>query len=720
MQMDEAKMKNEIDSKALFRRYGFQTTEPMLAVSAPESAQHAARLGRNVAMKIVSADIVHKAAAGGVALDVQPSDAEAAYQRLVDAARTRHPDAVIDGVLVEEMVPPGIEIILGARHDNQFGGVVLLGFGGTNVERGPKPELALTPVTEKQARDLVARAIECHEMIEGTMRDQLVRYVLAVAGPGGMLEAERVSELDVNPIILGGGRAIAVDGVVSFRDAMAAGEAPEDMERSLARRRAGLRDLGALFAPKAIAFVGASTVPSKLGYRIVRNMRDFGYQGSIYPIHPSAPEICGIKAYPTIESVPGPVDRAFITVGAAQVPAMLSACARKGVQVAQVLTAGFSEWSGEHDAQAGDELEGKIKQVLTDTSMRMVGPNCIGTFASVPRIAMGAPRSCPTEPGSITFISQSGTFAGDVVRRARVQGLPVGQVLSCGNCLDLDLLDYLLFCEGDPNTRLIAFYAESIPNPALFFRAAERVTKPIVMLKGGTTEQGQTAASSHTAALATDAALWAAAVDKAGILQVDSIGELMDALLIFAAHGALRGNRLGIFGSGGGVSVTTSDAAARVGMSIAPLAPVTASALRRFGVPGTSVANPIDIPVWGLKEGDRYILEELAGLLKHDPSIDSIICYIEMGSIMDFADSVADGQRELAEISASVRLTDPAGPKLSLVLRSAGDKVQDDFVREQRTALLPAGIAVFGSAAQAVRAHAKLLRMTRPLAGVSA
>ena len=717
--MGEAKMKNEIDSKALLRRYGFQTTEPMLAVSASEAAQQAARLGRNVAMKIVSADIVHKAAAGGVALDVPPGGAEATYQRLVNAVRTRHPDAAIDGVLVEEMVPPGIEVILGARHDEQFGGVVLLGFGGTNVERGPKPEFALTPVTDKQARDLVARAIERHETIESTTRDQLVSYVLAVAGPSGMLEAERVSELDVNPIILGGGRAIAVDGVVSFREATA-GEAPEGLEQALARRRAGLCDLGAVFAPKAIAFVGASTGPSKLGYRIVRNMRDFGYQGPIYPIHPSAPEICGIKAYPTIEAVPGPVDRAFITVGAAQVPAMLSACARKGVQVAQVLTAGFSEWSGEHDAKDGDELEGEIKRVLAGTSMRMVGPNCIGTFASVPRIAMGAPRSCPTEPGSITFISQSGTFAGDVVRRARVQGLPVGQVLSCGNCLDLDLLDYLLFCEDDPNTRLIAFYAESIRDPALFFRAAERVTKPIVMLKGGTTEQGQTAANSHTAALATDGALWAAAVDKAGILQVDGIGELMDALLIFAAHGTLRGNRLGIFGSGGGVSVTTSDAAARVGMAIAPLAPATAAALRRFGVPGTSVANPIDIPVWGLKEGDRYILEELAGLLKHDPSIDSIICYIEMGSIMDFADSVADGQRELAEISASVRRTNPEGPKLSLVLRSGGDKVQDDFVREQRTALLPAGIGVFGSAAQAVRAHAKLLRMTRPLAGVSA
>ncbi len=704
-------MKNEIDSKALLRRYGFDTTDPALAASAADAARHAARLGRSVAMKIVSADIVHKAAAGGVALDVAPSAAEETWQRLMDTVRARHSDAAIDGVLVEEMVPRGIEVILGARYDAQFGDVVLLGFGGTNVERGPKPALALAPVDAAQARALVARAIEAHEAIDAGLRDLLVRYVVAVAGPGGMLSAERISELDINPIILGGGRAIAVDGVVSLRE-----EAEEGVmvAEAIARRRAGLRELRALFDPQAIAFVGASTVSSKLGYRIVRNMRDFGYRGPIYPIHPTASEICGIKAYPTIEAVPGAVDRAFITVGAAQVPEMLAACARKGVQVAQVLTAGFSEWSGEHVAQGGDALEGEIRRALSGTAMRMVGPNCIGTFASIPRMAMGAPRSCPTEPGCITFISQSGTFAGDVVRRAHVQGLPVGQVLSCGNCLDLDLLDYLLFCEDDPSTRLIAFYAETIRDPALFFRAAERLSKPVVMLKGGTTEQGQTAASSHTAALATDAALWDAAVDKAGILQVDSIGELMDALLIFAAHGALRGNRLGIFGSGGGVSVTASDAAARAGMSVVPLAAETAAALRRFGVPGTSVSNPIDIPVWGLKEGGRYIMEELSGLLKRDPAIDSIICYVEMGSIMDFADSLADGQRELEEIGASIRRTDPAGPKLSLALRSAGDQLQDDFVRAQRTALLPHGIAVFSSAAQAVRAHAKLLRMTRP------
>lgn len=706
-------MQNEIDSKALLRRYGFATTEPVLASNESDASGHARRIGRPVAMKIVSAEIVHKVAAGGVALNVSVSEAGATFARLMQAVRVKHPTAAIDGVLIEEMVPAGIEIFIGGRHDPQFGDVVLLGFGGSNVERGPRPRVALAPIDEARANKLIREAIEQEGVtLDPHARATLVRYLLAVAGPDSLLKKERIDELDINPVIVSGKSAIAVDAVVKVRSEPASVRAPS-LDETIAARRARLGDLGALFEPEAIALVGASTQSAKLGYRIIRNLIDFGFRGQLYPIHPSASDICGVKAYPDIESVPGKVDRAFVAVGSHQVPEVLSACARKGVKVAQVLTAGFSEWTGGGEASSAAALEGAMKEVLASTDMRMVGPNCIGTFSASARIAMGAPRFCPTAPGSITFISQSGTFAGDVVRRAQVQGIPVGRVLSCGNCIDLDLIDFLLFCLDDPNTKLIAFYAESIGNPGLFFRIAERSTKPIVILKGGTTEQGHTAASSHTAALATDAALWNAAVAQSGVLQVDGIEDLMDALLIFSAHGELRGNRLGIFGSGGGVSVTSSDAAAKVGMTIPRLSAATAEALKRFGVPGTSVANPIDIPVWGLKDGDRYILEEIADHLKRDPSVDSVICYIEVGSIMDFADSEAEGRSQLLDICASIRRARPDGPKITLVLRSSGDQMQDDFLREQRVQLLQDGIAVFRSTAQAVRAHSKLLCMTR-------
>jgi acyl-CoA synthetase (NDP forming) len=299
------------------------------------------------------------------------------------------------------------------------------------------------------------------------------------------------------------------------------------------------------------------------------------------------------------------------------------------------------------------------------------------------------------------------------VRRAQVLGVPVGQVLSCGNCSDLDLIDYLLFCEDDPGTSLAAFYVESLRDPGVFFRVAQRAKKPIVILRGGTTDQGLTAAGSHTAALGTDKALWAAAIRQAGVLQVDGIDDLMDALLIYSAHRTLVGNRLGIFGSGGGVSVTSADAAARAGMVVPALSVASARALKRFGIPGTSVANPIDIPVWGLRDGERFIVGEIIDLLKRDENVDSVIVYVETGSVMDFADSEADGLRELEGICDSAAQASREGPAVSLVLRSTGDRLQDDFVREQRQRRLADGIAVFSSTGRAVRAHAKLWTMSR-------
>ena len=704
-------MKTEIESKSLLARYGIATTRPRLATSAEEAEAAVTEAGRPCALKVVSPDIVHKVAAGGVRLSVNAGDAAAAFSSIMAACRQSNPNAAIDGVLIEEMVEPGLEVFIGARVDPHYGTVLLLGPGGSNVEQGQRPAAALAPITPRLAEELIDSAFPGAFDGKGRKsREVLTRYILAIGGEDGLMMKEKVGELDVNPIIVNGAGAVAVDAVAgdlpSGMDARRMSDA--ELDAALDARRARLGDFGALFDPASIAFVGASTQKEKLGYRVIRNMLDFGYKGQIYPIHPSADEICGLKAYKSVSDIPGPVERAYVAVANRQVPEVLRACREKGVRVAQVLTAGFSEYSSD----SGD-LERRMLDEVRTGGMRMVGPNCMGTFSASARIALAAPRYCPEEPGGITFFSQSGTFACDVNRRAQVMGLPVGRVLSCGNCADLDLLDYLLYAESDPATQIVAFYVESLAEPGLFFRAAQRMKKPVVILRGGTTEQGLTAASSHTAALATDRALWQAGLDQSGVLQVDTIDQLMDALLVLTAHGRLGGNRLGIFGSGGGVSVTSSDAATRAGMAVPQLDVATGEGLKRFGVPGTSVANPIDIPVWGLRENGRYILEEIINLLKADANVDSIVVYVEMGSIMDFAEDDEDGRRQLAEICESVARARRDGPAISLALRSSGDRLQDDFVREQRVKLLPYGIAVFSSTARAVWAQSMLLTASK-------
>ncbi len=705
-------MKTEIESKSLLAKYGITTTHPRLATSVAEAEAIVADAGVACALKVVSPDIVHKVAAGGVRLSITPDLAAEAFSSIMADCRASSPDARIDGVLIEEMVAPGLEVFIGARIDPQYGAVILVGPGGSNVEQGRKPAAALAPITPQVAGEMITAAFPDAFGDNGSpSRDVLTRYILAIGGADGLMMREEIGELDVNPIIVNGAGAVAVDAVAGHLSAGldARRMSDADLEALLDARRARLSHIGnALFDPVSIAFVGASTQKEKLGYRVIRNMLDFGYRGQIYPIHPTAEEICGLKVYKSVSDIPGKVERAYVAVGNRQVPEVLRACREKGVQVAQVLTAGFSEYSSD----SGD-LEQRMLDEVADGSMRMVGPNCMGTFSASARIALAAPRYCPTEPGGITFFSQSGTFAGDVNRRAQVMGLPLGRVLSCGNCADLDLLDYLLYAEQDSATEIIAFYVESLAEPGLFFRAAQRMAKPVVILRGGTTEQGLTAASSHTAALATDRALWQAGLDQSGVLQVDGIEQLMDALLVLTAHGGLEGSRLGIFGSGGGVSVTSSDAAAREAMTIPQLDTATQEGLKRFGVPGTSVSNPIDIPVWGLREKGRYILEEIINLLKVDDNVDSIVVYVEMGSIMDFADGDEDGLGQLNEICESVARAKRDGPAISLALRSSGDKLQDDFVREQRVKLLPRGIAVFSSTARAVRAQAMLRTASR-------
>ncbi len=712
-------MKNEIDSKAILGQYGIRTTQPRLVTSVEDAIGAVKGMHGPFAMKVVSADIVHKAAAGGVRLRVAASGVEEAFDDILRACRAALPDARLDGVLIEEMVEGGTEVFIGARVDAEYGPVVLLGLGGGNVESGPAPAAALAPLNDAQADRLLGRlnAIVGDGKLSADALATLKAYLLAVGSSDGMLFRAGVHELDINPIIVSAGNCVAVDAVIhqSEQPADSPYSSVAGIDAALAKRQGRLGGMSALFNPESVVFVGASTAVNKLGHRAIKNIIDFGFKGKLHPIHPSASEIYGQPAYKSVADVPGTVDRALIAVGAAQVASTLAECAQKGVKVAQVLTAGFDEWAQREETDA-TALLADIDKELAKTPMRMVGPNCVGVFSSATRLAMGAPRYCPTKPGKITFISQSGTFAGDVIRRAQVQGIPVGQVLSCGNCSDLDLLDYLLFCERDPGTELIAFYIESLRDPGLFFRAAQRASKPIAILKGGTTDQGLVAASSHTAALANDRALWAAAIDQAGVLQVDSMDDLMDAMLIWTAHGSFHGERLGLFGSGGGVSVVSSDAAARVGLVIPRLQPATAAALQRFGVPGTSVENPIDIPVWGLRENGRFIADEVVNLLKRDPHIDAIIVFIEMGWMMDFVDDEEKGLRDLTDICDSVARSEQGGARISLALRSGGDRLQDDFIREQRVKRLPSGIAVFSSTSRAVRANAMLRRMTRKFA----
>ncbi len=683
-------------AKELLRRYGIPTTDARLARNAEEASALAGAAGGPVAMKIAAPGIVHKAAAGGVRLNVEPADAPAAFGELVTAAGTEG----IEGVVVEPMAAPGREAIVGAVLDPVFGPVVMCGAGGTGVEETANVAFRLAPLGEADVRVLAGAA----GYRDGA--DALKAILSAVGGPHGLLFGENIAELDINPVILSGDGAVAVDAHIVLSD-----EGPSDPSAfgclDPAARKALQRDLHdalrPIFHPAGIVVVGASAQPGKLGFRIVQNLVDFGYAGKLFPVHPTAESIYGCKAYPSVDDLPGPVDRAIVAIGARGVPDALRQCAAKGVVVAQVLTAGFAEWDDE-----GAKLESAIGDVAEATGMRIVGPNTIGAWCGAAKITMSTPRHAPKTAGGITFISQSGTYAWDMIHRAKVLGLPLGKSLSCGNCADVTPTDYLLYAAEDPDTDILAMYLETDRDAGRFFRLAREIEKPLVLCKGGRSAAGMRAATSHTGALAADGNLWLAAARQAGAAVVDSMDDLLDVLLAHAAFGEVGGRRLALFGSGGGVSVVSADVADANGIAFANFGDETRRRLAKFGVPGTSVDNPIDIPVWGLKSDDTFIFHEIVELLAADSGVDSIIAYVEMNSIFEFSDDVAAGQAEMEAIVRSLLRADTAGIALSAVLRTAGDKVQDDILRAARPRLLENGIAVYPTTARAIRAHARM------------
>lgn len=717
---------DEVESKKLLRQYGVNATEPHLARTPEEATMIANQLGVPTVMKIVSAELPHKSAVGGVRLNVAEKDAANAYLSILANVKSHRPEADVRGVLVEPMGQSGLEIFVGGKRDADFGAILLVGQGGVNVERDDNVAASLAPISPAQANELATGLLSGHFLGADLERlsEMLARQFLALAGNDGLLLNEPVVELDVNPIIVTRDSVLAVDGLIILEPAIDAGTLPiAYTDRQVATishaRQARLGGMRSLFNPEAIAVVGVSTNTSKFGYRILANLVDFGFAGGLYPVHPQASEICGLQVYNSVAAIPHAIDRAIIAVPAADVPGVLKQCIAKGVKVAQVLTAGFSEWSQSGPDEGRLSLEKQLADVVKSSDMRMVGPNCVGTYSAGGRMPVVAPRYSRTEPGGITFISQSGTFSGDVARRATALGVPVGRVLSCGNCLDLDAIDYLLFCESDPETTLTAFYVESIRDPGLFFRLAAMASKPIVMLKGGQTSQGVAAASSHTAALASDSRLWQAGIAKSGIVEVRNMEEMMDVLLAYSTMGITRtmarnpGNKVGLFGSGGGVSVISADVAARVGLTFPPLSADTAVELQRFGVPGTSVHNPIDIPVWGLFDKDRYIFGDIIDFLKNDTNIDAIVVYLEAGSVLDFANNEKEGLAQLDAMCQSIGACRREGPPVIVALRSGGDQTLDDFVRSQRLLLGKLGMAVYPTTTRALHAQAALWKLAQ-------
>jgi acetyl coenzyme A synthetase (ADP forming)-like protein len=404
-----------------------------------------------------------------------------------------------------------------------------------------------------------------------------------------------------------------------------------------------------LLAPKSVAVIGASRQPGSIGAAVVHNLIANGYRGPLYPVNPAASEIEGVAAFPSVLAVPGDVEMAVITVPAAVVAKVARECAEKGVRGLVVISAGFAEAGSE-----GIGLQRELVDICRHAGMRLVGPNCMGVINTAPDVSLDA-TFAPDRPirGRIGFLSQSGGLGLAVMARAQALGSGLSSFVSVGNKADLSGNDFIQYWEGDPQTDVIMLYLESFGNPRKFARVARRVSrsKPILAVKGGRTQAGDRATSSHTGALLSASDITVDALfQQAGVIRTDTLAELFDAALLVGSQPLPHGNRVAILTNAGGPAILCADACEANGLVVPALPDAVRRELAEFIAAAGSMGNPVDM--LAAATGKDY--ETAISILSSCEEIDAIIVIFTPPLITKSAEVIRAIHRAAGSLSRSI------------------------------------------------------------------
>ncbi len=333
------------------------------------------------------------------------------------------------------------------------------------------------------------------------------------------------------------------------------------------------------FYPKSICVVGASAKPKSLGYELTKSIRQYGFLGKLFLINPKSDEILGYKCYPTIESVKEKIDLAIIMVPKQYVEDSIQQLTSKGTKALILITAGFKETGKE-----GEEEEKRILELVKKSDARLVGPNCMGIINSLPEIKMNA-TFVAEEPrnGKMAFCSQSGAIGAAVLNSLRETDIRFSQFISVGNKADVTENDLLEFWEKDDNVSVITYYLESFEDGEKFLKyfIDEKVTKPVIVLKGGKTSSGIKAASSHTGALGSSDKVVDAVLQQFGIIRADDLNDMFNTAKGFEDFPIPAGNRVAVVTNAGGPAILTVDTLEKNGLTLSELSERTKLKVKR-------------------------------------------------------------------------------------------------------------------------------------------
>jgi acyl-CoA synthetase (NDP forming)/GNAT superfamily N-acetyltransferase len=398
------------------------------------------------------------------------------------------------------------------------------------------------------------------------------------------------------------------------------GDSPGFLERYEFREKvATVASLVPFFEPRGVAIFGVSREKEGLGRTILRHLRNGGYTGGIYPIHPEARELEGLPAYPDLSSVPGMVDLAVLALPSPALPAVVDDCGRKGVRGLVVVTGGFLE-----DGEVGLLRQKGVVARARGWGMRMIGPGTLGLTHLVPPIRLNA-SLVPGDllPGPLAFASQSGALGVSVLQRARERGLGFGSFVSLGNKADISSNDLLQYWEDDPACRLVLLYLESFGNPRRFARLSRRVgrSKPIVALKSLRSPSALRAAVGHAPAPLAEDPTVDALFEQSGVLRVGRLEEALDLAELLVGQPLPLGPRVLVVTNATGPGVVAVDALLSEGLEVPELSPASQGTLRSLVRGAGSLRNPVDLGIFA--SGEDYA--RVIGWGTGSPEVDALM-----------------------------------------------------------------------------------------------
>jgi acetyl coenzyme A synthetase (ADP forming)-like protein len=574
------------EARGLCEAYGIVIPREGLATNATDAATVAARIGFPVVMKIVSPQILHKTEAGGVLVGVKSAEEAAqGYATIVANARKYDPQAEILGVQVQQMIGAGQEVIIGAVTDPAFGKLVAFGMGGILVEVLKDITFRLAPASEEDALSMLD-GIAAAEILRGVRgappvdRAALATMIERVSTL--VADFPEISELDLNPVFASerGATAADVRVVLNFNPAPPRYRPDPDLI---------VRQMNRIMKPDAVAVIGASPENGKIGNSVMKNLINGGYQGAIYPIHPSATEILGKKAYRSVKDVPGEIDVAVFAIPAKFVAQALTEVGEKKIPGAVLIPSGFAETGN----VAGQE---ELVAIGRKYGVRLMGPNIYG-FYYTPKNLCATFCTAYDVKGKAALSSQSGGIGMAIIGFSRSAQMGVSAIVGLGNKSDIDEDDLLTFFEQDENTQIIAQHCEDLKDGRAFAEVAKRVSKkkPVVVLKAGRTNMGARAASSHTGALAGNDKIYEDVFRQSGVIRARSLRDLLEFARGIPVLPTPKGNNVVIITGAGGSGVLLSDACVDNGLSLMAMPSDLDAAFRKFIPPFGAAGNPVDI-----------------------------------------------------------------------------------------------------------------------------